>query len=317
MRPPAIRFVVTDNHERLDRLIADATGSGRRAVREWLRAGAVRLDGRVASGSDAATAGSEVVIEAGSLVVAEDRDDDGSASTVRADWRPIVETEGYLVVAKPAGLHCVRGRTPGSLAELVQERYGDLTSVGDDAAEAGLVHRIDRDTSGVVVIARTRSVWLQLRAAFRAGRTRKSYLALVAGALASAREIDLPLARRGVRMAPAGRHDVALEAETRVEPLEGGDDWTLVRATMTTGAMHQVRVHLAAIGHPLFGDATYDGPALHGYAGRPRMREGQLLHAMRVEIDGTVDVSAGPPEDFLAACALLRQQSAGQSGASR
>lgn len=315
MRPPAIRFVVTENHERLDRLVADATGCGRRTVREWLRAGAVRLDGRVASGSDVPAAGSEVVIESDGQPLTEARDDE-SASTARAEWRPIAETERFVAVAKPAGLHCVRGRTPGSLAELVQQRYGDLTSVGDDPAEAGLVHRIDRDTSGVVVLARTRSAWLQLRAAFRAGRTRKSYLALVAGCLASAREIDLPLARRGARMAPAGRHDDALEARTLVEPLDGGDDWTLVLATMATGAMHQVRVHLAAIGHPLFGDATYAGPALRSPVPQPRTRDGQLLHAMRVEIDGAVDVSIGPPEDFLTAYALLRRQGATTPGAS-
>jgi 23S rRNA pseudouridine1911/1915/1917 synthase len=316
VRPPAIRFVVTGSHERLDRLVADATGCGRRAVREWLRAGAVRVDGRVASGSDVPAAGSEVVLESNSHTPAEERDGDGSATSARADWRPVVETERFVAVAKPAGLHCVRGRTPGSLAELVQQRYGDLASVGDDPAEAGLVHRIDRDTSGVVVVARTRSAWLQLRAAFRSGRTRKSYLALAAGSLASAREIDLPLTRRGARMAPAGRHDDALEARTFVEPLDGGDDWTLVRATMATGAMHQVRVHLAAIGHPLLGDATYGGPALRG-PDDTRMRDGQLLHAMRVEIEGAVDVSLGPPEDFLTAYALLRRQGATKPAASR
>jgi 23S rRNA pseudouridine1911/1915/1917 synthase len=294
MRPLAFRFVVTGNAERLDRLVADFTGRGRRTVKDWLRAGIVRLDGRVATGSEIPLAGSEVVVEDGS--------DDVAAATNSAAWRPVVETDAWIAVAKPAGLHCVRGRTAGSLAELVQERYGDLTLVGDVADDGGLVHRIDRDTSGLVIVARQRRTWQRLRAAFGAGRTRKQYLALVAGSLDRTRDIELPLARRGSRMAVAGRHDDALEARTHVEPLEGCEDWSLVLATMTTGAMHQVRVHLAAAGLPLIGDTVYGGPLLGGSA-----RRGQHLHAMRVEIDEEIDVSVGPPEDFLAAYAALRR----------
>jgi 23S rRNA pseudouridine1911/1915/1917 synthase len=294
MRPLAFRFVVTGSEERLDRLVADAAGRGRRTVKEWLKAGLVRLDGRVASGSEIPLAGSEVVVE----------DDRGDVAAARATdpWRSVVETEAWIAVAKPAGLHCVRGRTAGSLAELVQERYGDLTVVGDLPEDGGLVHRIDRDTSGLVIVARQHRAWKRLRAAFRAGRTRKHYLALVTGSFDRARDIDLPLARRGAKMAVAGRHDDALEARTEVEPLDGGEDWSLVLAVMTTGAMHQVRVHLAAIGHTLIGDAVYGGPLLRGCA-----RSGQLLHAMRVEIDDEIDVSVGPPEDFLTAYAQLRR----------
>jgi 23S rRNA pseudouridine1911/1915/1917 synthase len=292
MRP--FHFVVTGTGERLDRLVADATGRGRRAVKEWLRAGIVRVDGHVATGAEIPRAGSEVVVENDVRDVA--------APTAASAWRPVLETERFVAVAKPAGLHCVRGRTAGSLAELVQQRYGDLTMVGDSPEEAGLVHRIDRDTSGLVIVARQRAAWRQLRSAFRAGRTRKRYLALASGSVGRARDIDLPLARRGARMAVAGRHDDALEAYTEVEPLDGGENWSLVLATMTTGVMHQIRVHLAAIGHPLLGDTAYDGPVLHGCA-----RSGQLLHAARVEIDDEIDVSLGPPEDFLAAYAQLRR----------
>jgi 23S rRNA pseudouridine1911/1915/1917 synthase len=295
----AFHFVVTGTGERLDRLVADATGRGRRAVKEWLRAGIVRLDGHVATGSEIPRAGSEVVVE--------NNGGDVAAATAAWSWRPVVETERFVAVAKPAGVHCVRGRTAGSLAELVQERYGDLTLVSDSPDEAGLVHRIDRDTSGLVIVARQRAAWRQLRSAFRAGRTRKHYLALASGSLGRARDIDLPLARRGNRMAVARRHDDALEAYTEVEPLDGGEDWSLVLATMTTGAMHQIRVHLAAIGHPLVGDTTYAGPVLRGCA-----RSGQLLHATRVEIDDEIDVSLGPPEDFLAAYAQLRRAEAGE-----
>lgn len=292
MRPAAFRFVVTDSAERVDRLVADATGRGRRAVKEWLKAGIVRVDGRIAKGSEIPMAGSEIVVE----------DVDADVAPATADWRVVVETKRFVAVDKPAGLHCVRGRSAGSLAELVRHRFGDLGPVGDDPAEAGLVHRIDRDTSGLVIVALDRNTWLRLRAAFREGRTRKHYLAIVSGSMDRAREIDLPLARRGARMSVAGRHDEALAARTQVEPLDGGDGWSLVLATMSTGAMHQVRVHLSSIGHALVGDTAYGGVPLPGCS-----RSGQLLHAMRVQIDDDVDVSVGPPGDFLAAYAQLRR----------
>jgi 23S rRNA pseudouridine1911/1915/1917 synthase len=295
MRPAAVRFVVTGSSERLDRLVSDATGRGRRAVKEWLKAGIVTIDGRIASGSEVPRAGSEVVIEEAAPDVA--------AATSANQWQVVWETGRYAVVSKAAGVHCVRGRSRGSLAEQLESRYGDLTSVGDDPDEGGLVHRIDCDTSGLVIVARERAAWRALRSAFSEARTRKQYLALARGRVRDAQDIDRPLARRGARMAIAGRYDDALEARTRVEPLESGNDWSLVRATIATGAMHQVRVHLAAIGHPLIGDTTYGGPVLCGCT-----RPGQLLHAMRVQVEGELDVSAGPPEDFLAAYAQLRRE---------
>jgi 23S rRNA pseudouridine1911/1915/1917 synthase len=294
MRPKAFRFVVTETGERLDRLVADAAGCGRRTVRRWVAEGRVRVNGHFAAAADIPAVGSEVLVE--------DQDPPAAMEAVPGPLAVVFENERFAVVAKPAGLHCERGRSPGTLADLVEARYGDLSQAGDRGEEAGLVHRIDRDTSGAVVVARDRATWLRLRRAFSSGRTRKRYLALASGRLAFPRVLDAPLARRGAHMTVAGRYDDALEAVTDVEPLECGNDWTLVLATMTTGAMHQIRVHLASIGHPLFGDSTYDGPPLAGSA-----RSGQHLHALRVEIAGEMDVSVPPPEDFLAAYAMLRR----------
>ncbi len=294
MTEDAIRFVVPPTGERLDRLVADATGRGRRLVREWLQAGRVRVDGRTGRGSDVPPAGSTVVVEPPA---------DLPAAPPRLAIRIVYEDPRLVVVDKPAGLHCEQGRSAGSVAELLEERFGERGSIGDRAAEGGLVHRLDRDTSGAVVAAMDRATWLRLRRAFSAGATRKSYLALASGRLRRIVRVDQPLARRASGVAPAdATAGEAMEAETLFEPLESGRDWTLVLATMRTGVTHQVRAHLALIGHPILGDERYGGEPLAGCA-----RQGQLLHALRVEIAGEIDVTASPPGDFLRALALLRR----------
>jgi 23S rRNA pseudouridine1911/1915/1917 synthase len=251
------------------------------------------VDGRVASAADTPAAGSEIVVE----------DETPAPSTgARPALQVVIEDDRRVVVFKPAGLHCERGKSAGNIADLLEQRYGDLSRVGDRPEEAGLVHRIDRDTSGVVIAALDRREYRRLRQLFRSGAATKHYLALAAGRLRKPVEIDLALTRRAGRMVPAGRHEEGRPALTRFEPLDGAADWSLVLATMRTGVMHQVRVHMAAAGHPLFGDSLYGGPAL---AGCPR--HGQLLHALRIEAGGDIDVTVGPPEDFLAAYARLRR----------
>ncbi|MFN2404275.1 MAG: RluA family pseudouridine synthase [Candidatus Binatia bacterium] len=276
---------------RLDRLVANATGRGRRTVRRWIDNGLVRVNGRLAGAAETPGAGSEVLVSA----------DESPGLEAGLNLTILHQDADWLVVAKPAGLHCERGKSPGSVAELLDARFGDLSRIGDRPEESGLVHRIDRDTSGVLLVARNRPAYLRLRTAFGRGEARKQYLALLAGRLGGGRDVDIPLARRAGRMIPAGAHDQATYVRTRFESLEAGDGWTLVLATMRTGAMHQVRVHAASIGHPLFGDVLYGGPLLAGSA-----RSGQLLHALRVRVGGEIDVSVGPPSDFLAALAALR-----------
>jgi 23S rRNA pseudouridine1911/1915/1917 synthase len=297
MSSSTLRLVAARRAQRVDRLICDETGRGRRIVRRWLVEGRVRIDGHVAtSGGDPVEPGSRIVIET----------DERTGEPERvADLRIVLETDEIVVVAKPAGLHSERGRSAGSVAELLEERYGDLSAVGERAAEAGLVHRLDRDTSGALVAARNRATYRKLRDAFAAGRTTKHYLALANGRLDRPREIAMPLVQRGDHVAAVSARDhddSAIDARTFVEPLDIGPGWSLVLATMHSGAMHQVRCHLAAIGHPLFGDDLYGGDALDGAA-----REGQLLHALRIRIDGAIDVTIAPPEDFVRAYAGLRR----------
>lgn len=291
MQYRTIRFVTAGDGSRVDRLVADRSGAGRRGVRGWFAAGLVRIDGRLAAASEVPGPGSVVTVEppAGSRT-------EGPRLPVRV----LVEDGEHVVVSKPAGMHCEKGHTPGSLAEWLEARYGDLSAVGDRPEEGGLVHRLDHDTSGVVVAALGRAAYRRLRDAFGRGATRKSYLALVEGRVRAPLDVHFPLARRGARMAVAGPRDEAIGARTVLEPMAGGPGWSLVLATMSSGAMHQVRVHAAAADHPLFGDALYGGRPLEGCR-----REGQLLHALRIEVDDGPDVTAAPAEDFVEAYARL------------
>lgn len=287
------RIIAPSDGGRLDRVIADATGCGRRRAREWILSGRVTVDGHVHRGSDRPRPGAEILVPA----------DEGPCAAVGDEGVVVLVEDGdRVVLSKPAGLHCERGRREGSVAAFLEHRYANASMIGDRAEEAGLVHRIDRDTSGVVIAARTREEYLDLRSEFSRGEAEKHYLAIVVGRLDDALEIDVPLARRARTVVVAGRHDEALAAFTDVVPLEQGEDWTLVLAAMRTGVTHQVRAHLASVGHPLVGDVAYGGPVLERCP-----RKGQLLHAFRVKIPAAgIDASAAAPGDFLAGLAMLR-----------
>jgi 23S rRNA pseudouridine1911/1915/1917 synthase len=278
-------------------------------VQRWIDSGLVLVDGRRRAASHLVRPGSEIVIaaapapgEAAGLLDGPTRFVDGTSPFA---LRILAERGDIIAVDKPAGVHCERGRSRPTLVDLLEARYEHIAGIGDRESEGGLAHRLDRDTSGVLLAARSREAWLDLRRAFRRRRALKHYLALVSGRMRSTMKIDAPLARRTRRMVAASASEKSIEASTAAEPLEAGDDWTLVLATMSTGAMHQIRAHLALAGHPLIGDALYDGPRLPGCP-----RDGHLLHALRVRIDGRIDATAPAPADFTAACALLRRGSA-------
>jgi 23S rRNA pseudouridine1911/1915/1917 synthase len=185
------------------------------------------------------------------------------------------------VVDKPAGLvvHPAPGHPSGTLVNALLARYPDI-SVGD-VLRPGIVHRLDRDTSGLIVVAKSDRAMASLTAQMRARRVLKEYMALVWGR---------PNASRGVVEAPIGRDPrdrqrMAIEERGRparthfevVETLRVGDvECTLLRVRLETGRTHQIRVHLAAIGHPVVGDPTYGRRAAH----LPLKR--QFLHAGRL-----------------------------------
>jgi tRNA pseudouridine32 synthase / 23S rRNA pseudouridine746 synthase len=221
--------------------------------------------------------------------------------------------DAFVAVDKPAGVTVIPGRSQEggpSLREQLEAQLGRTVWV---------VHRLDRDTSGVLLFALNPRAHRTLSMAFEAGRVEKRYLALARGSLSEAQDVRVPLvpARRG-RMRPARNGESeAKEAHTHVRPLEHfGERATLVEATPLTGRTHQIRVHLLAIGHPLLFDHQYGQtrPATAqelGGAGDEVVLARTPLHAARLRLHGLeglpeVEVVSPPPEDLAKALELLR-----------
>jgi len=272
----ALTLTVGVDATRLDAFLHDALPAlSRRLVRRLIAEGAVRLNGRPAAKGVRVAPGDRVTLPDLPTTIAPEP---GLALPV------LHEDDALVALDKPGGMpgHALDPRQRGTAAAFLLARYPEMAAVGDPLAP-GLVHRLDSGTSGLLVAARTRAAHHALRAALRARTVEKRYLAWVAGdasALAGAR-IALPLAhdphdRR--RMVPATAGMRAWPAETRVAAVVAGRERSLVEATILTGVTHQVRVHLAARGHPVLGDVLYGGAP----AGLPRGRH--ALHAAGITL---------------------------------
>ena len=174
----------------------------------------------------------------------------------------LYEDEALIFVDKPARVpsHPLQPGETGTVANALVARYPELAAVGDDPREAGLCHRLDVETSGVLLAARTPEAWKTVREAFDARRVDKRYLALVSGPLADEGEIELPLMHSGDHVRPAlaggGR-----EAHSKFRVVARAGLCSLVEVQILTGVLHQVRAHLAAVGAPVWNDAQYGGTA--------------------------------------------------------
>ena len=277
---------------RLDRFLAVPLGSRARA-QTLIDSGHVRVDGSRRPKRHLVRSGEAIEIddvpEAAPSALAEPRAEFGTA----------YEDEHLLVVDKPAGVvvHPARGHWAGTLAQALEGRAAG----GEEPWRAGIVHRLDRDTSGLLVVAKNDAVHRALKAMLARRRLRREYLALVDGH---------PSARTGTIDAPIGRHrrDRKLMSIDSEEPREARTHFeierllpatSLLRVVLETGRTHQIRVHLAAIGHPVCGDPQY------GTAGQLGLSR-QFLHAARLAFEhpvtgAPVDVSSPLPDDLVAA----------------
>jgi 23S rRNA pseudouridine1911/1915/1917 synthase len=297
---PTFRFSVAeaDAGSRLDRALAAREEIASRSLAErLLREGAVRVDGAIRPKSHR--------LEAGSVVEAELP---GAPSALEPEPLTVpvaFEDERLVVIDKPAGLvvHPGAGTRAGTLA-------GQLLSLGaaggDDPERPGIVHRLDRDTSGLLVVARSDEAHSALQEAIRRREVERLYLALVRGHPRSTTgRIDAPIGRD--RRDPTRRSldtDEPREAVTHFEVRETFPEHALLDVRLETGRTHQIRVHLAAIGLPVSGDAQY---GVRGDLGLSR----QFLHAYRLRfrhpVTGEdVDVTSPLPADLEAALARAR-----------
>jgi 23S rRNA pseudouridine1911/1915/1917 synthase len=269
--------------QRLDRVVALVTGVSRAQAAALVDEGAVAVGGRpVTSRSHRVAEGDELDVD---VPEAPERLDLGPDPTVAV---PVVYQDDHLVVVdKPAGLvvHPGAGQASGTLVNGLLARFPEMASVGQPD-RPGIVHRLDKGTSGLMLVARSDEAYDALVAMLSARRVDRRYRALVWGTPASTTGlIDAPIGRSGrdrTRMAVtvAGK-----EARTRYEVLHGYRqpvEVTELRCRLETGRTHQIRVHLASIGHPVVGDARYGGERQSLPMERP------FLHAEELGLDHPV-----------------------------
>jgi 23S rRNA pseudouridine1911/1915/1917 synthase len=225
------------------------------------------------------------------------------------EFEVVYEDADLLVVDKPPGL--VTHPAPGHRGVTLAEALSGRAAGGPDPARAGIVHRLDRDTSGLLVVAKTEEAYAALSDQLRARGVRREYLALVAGhPEAESGTIDAPIGRdRSRRTVVSTRSDRPREAVTRFEVIERLPATTLLRVTLDTGRTHQIRAHLAAIGHPVCGDPQYTGRT----SGRELGLERQFLHAQRLMFrhprSGEIVVcESKPPVDLRRALDAARRE---------
>jgi len=222
---------------------------------------------------------------------------------VSVGLRIVYRDEALAVVDKPAGL--VVHPAPSHRGPTLVDELGDLLG-GGEPERPGIVHRLDKDTSGLLVVARTEEAHAALQELVRRRQVERVYLALTRGRLASRTgTIDAPIgraSRQRHRMAVSGA--AQRQARTHFEVLELLAAETYLEAKLETGRTHQIRAHFAAIGHPLVGDATYGGELKHGLAR-------QFLHAHRLafghpETGEELSFVSELPDDLAAALAAAR-----------
>ena len=286
---PAIEVPADAAGERLDVFLAGHAGS-RAAAQRLIDDGRVRVDGEEKAKRHTLRGGETIEVEEAEAEVARDVPD----ARFSIAW----EDEHLMVVDKPAGVvvHPARGHAAGTLAQAL-ERVG---AAGGPEGRRGIVHRLDRDTSGLLVVARSEAVLAALQSALRRREIVREYLALVEGR---------PDARTGTIEAPLGR-DRRVRTRMSTDTAEGraavthfetervlpDGRYTLLRVRLETGRTHQIRAHLKAIGHPVAGDPEY------GRAGALGL-ERQFLHAERLAFDHPVggeriDVRSPLPDDL-------------------
>jgi 23S rRNA pseudouridine1911/1915/1917 synthase len=278
---------------RLDRFLAAPLGSRARA-QGLIEAERVLVDGRVRPKRHVLSAGERIEVAESEIV--------SEVEPADAPFTVMLEDEHLLVVDKPAGVvvHPARGHRTGTLAQALTGRGAG----GDEPWRAGIVHRLDRDTSGLLVVAKSDDVHRALKSLIAERRLRREYLALIdRRPEARSGTIDAPIGRdRRDRVLMSIDSDDPREARTHFEVERVLPHATLVRVILETGRTHQIRVHMAAIGHPLCGDRQYGGPM------RYRL-ERQFLHAARLAFDHPVtgdalEVRSELPEDLAQALAL-------------
>ncbi|MCS4504119.1 23S rRNA pseudouridine(1911/1915/1917) synthase RluD [Arhodomonas aquaeolei] len=294
---------------RLDRALAELFPDySRSRLQKWLKSGAITVDGRVPRPRDSVAGGERVVVDA-----ALEAADAVTGQALPLDVR--YQDDSLIVIAKPAGLvvHPGAGNHDGTLQNALLHHFPELAAL----PRSGIVHRLDRDTSGVMVVARSLAAHRSLVEQLQERRMGREYLAVVAGVFTAGGHVDAPIGRHPRERTRMAVREGGRAAVTHYRIAERFPAHTLLRCRLESGRTHQIRVHMAHIRHPIVGDPVYGGrmrlppgadeavtAALRGF-------RRQALHAERLtlshpETGDAMEWTVAPPEDFLALCEALR-----------
>ena len=305
-----LRLAQQSAGRRLDQALADALPEfSRSRLKRWIDAGMLRVDGRVPRPRDIVAGGERVVLDA---------PDEDAVPPAAEDIALVIawEDRDVLVVDKPAGLvvHPGAGNPAGTLQNALLAHDPKLAKL----PRAGIVHRLDKDTSGLLIVARTESARMKLGEVLAARGIHREYQAVCVGVMTAGGKVDAPIDRHPVDRLRMTVRSSGREAVTHYRVIERYRRHTWVRVTLETGRTHQIRLHLSHAGYPLVGDPVYGrrlaiprgatpelAAALHGF-------RRQALHAAKIgfphpRTGHTIEVESKLPADLRKLISLLKR----------
>ncbi len=304
-RPFSITATEAEKAKRLDKVLAARiSGYSRAVLQKAIKAGHILVNGKKAAKDYALKIGDIVT---GALQEYEEPSIEPDSSVL---FTVVYDAPDFAVIDKPAGVvvHPSHTHKKGTLVNGLVARWPEIKSVGEHSFRPGIVHRLDKETSGLMVVAKNNEMFAWLKKQFQEHAVSKTYTALVFGVLKKNEgEITVPIGRSGMKQVAvfpshkgfSGNVNKSRNATTRFKVARIYKDFTLVEAFPQTGRMHQIRVHFKHIGHPVVGDKTYAPARLLRSFGLER----QFLHASRLSFflpDGAIVSFTSPLPQKLA-----------------
>lgn len=280
-------------HERLDVALARLFSDYSRAqIQRWIREGAVTVDQHVVQKTRFTVSTGQVISVSAALI------DQTQLKPQCISLSIVYEDDAIIVINKPVGLvvHPGAGNKDNTLVNALLYHAPELATL----PRAGIIHRLDKDTSGLLVIARTLSSHHTLVTLLQQRKIHREYRALVHGVVISGGSIDAPIARHSIQRTKMAIVETGKPAITHYRVLERFDKYTLLSVTLETGRTHQIRVHLSHMGYPLVGDSVYT--TRHFQSAQPLLSH-QALHAYQLKLNHPVtnnrlEWTAPLPEDM-------------------